>query len=960
VDLWQRFADGWHDALLAFDRDLRLIAVNEPAAALFGTTPAALAGTRLRAFAPMAAELLEPFVARAFDERNVFASDVRPFGDDEPYSMITHRLVGDDDAIALTLHRERDGNWPTDGGWAHRELAFANRQLHAYTDNTSLGFVRWDASLRVVEWSPRATSIFGWTFEDVRGRTLDEIGLVYPEDAGAVSEIARALQAGNAMNVSENRNLTLDGRVIHCRWFNSSIPIDGSFQIVSLVDDVTDLVRTRAAALENEQRFRSLFDYSPDAMLALSLTGVITRANAAAARDYGYTLDDLIGRRGTDLLTADSARAVREPFGRAANGDAATIEGVALRADGTTFPVIGTLIPIVFGGAIAGVHLLARDLTAIRRAEREVAAQSDRLRELYLVAASANATAENLIASTIDAGCRLLGMTAGSLYDAEADRSVATVGDPIPRRLARLSLATDGALAIEDLGGLPYLAEPEFAEDAPCSYIGTAIEIGGSLYGTLCFAADARRNEPFTPSDRDLVQLMGALVGSAIERGRARARLKHLAYNDQLTALPNRAWFTERLRDELAFARETGSRVAVMFLDLDRFKDLNDTLGHALGDRMLRVIGDRLTSVVGTEGLVARMGGDEFIVLVGGDPATSRIESLALRIVRAVDEPLLIDGFEQFVTTSIGIAVFPNDGDDADTLIKHADVAMYRAKERGRNTHQFFTPALAASLRTRISQEKLLRKALERDEFVLHYQPQFELEGERLCSLEALVRWQHPRLGLIGPDQFIPSAEISGLIVNLGDWVLETACRQVVEWQTIAPGLRLAVNLSGRQFHQTALAVKIRELLARTGLPADQLEIEITESVAMSDAALSRQILEELGRAGVRLAVDDFGTGYSSLGYLRRFPLDTLKIDKSFVREIMVEPDDATIVRTVIGMAHSLGLEVCAEGVETPEQLAFLRQERCDRVQGFLHGRPMAAPAVRAFLIRRGNPAAVG
>jgi EAL domain-containing protein (putative c-di-GMP-specific phosphodiesterase class I) len=285
---------------------------------------------------------------------------------------------------------------------------------------------------------------------------------------------------------------------------------------------------------------------------------------------------------------------------------------------------------------------------------------------------------------------------------------------------------------------------------------------------------------------------------------------------------------------------------------------------------------------------------------------------------------------------------------------------MYRAKERGRNTHQFFTPALGASLRTRISQEKSLRKALERNEFVLHYQPQFELETERLCSLEALVRWQHPRLGLIGPDQFIPSAEMSGLIVALGDWVLETATRQIRTWQSYVPGLRIAVNLSARQFHRTALAAKIRDLLARTGLQPDHLEIEITESVAMSDAALSSQILEELGRAGVRLAVDDFGTGYSSLGYLRRFKLDSLKIDKSFVRDLMVEPDDATIVRTVIGMAHSLGMEVCAEGVETVDQLAFLRLQQCDRVQGFLYGRPMRADEVEAFLIRRGNTATVG
>jgi diguanylate cyclase (GGDEF)-like protein len=593
-------------------------------------------------------------------------------------------------------------------------------------------------------------------------------------------------------------------------------------------------------------------------------------------------------------------------------------------------------------------------------AEPADAVQSRRLRELYLIAATENTTVESLIGATIDAGCRLLGMTAGTLYDAEADRSVATVGDPIPRRLVRLALATEGALALEDLGGLPYLGGADLGEQRPCSYIGTAIRIGGARYGSLSFASGAARSEPFSESDRDLVQLMGVLIGSAIDRGRARARLKHLAYNDQLTALPNRAWFTERLRDELAAAKSAGTRVAVIILDLDRFKDINDTLGHGLGDRMLRMIADRITAVVGDEGLVARMGGDEFIVLVGDDPSTARLDDLAVRLIAAVDEPLVIDNFEQYVTTSVGIAVYPDDGDDAETLIKHADVAMYRAKDRGRDTHQFFTPALAAGLRARVAHDRFLRRALAREEFVLHYQPQFELDAGRLCSLEALVRWNHPRLGLIGPDQFIPSAEMSGLIVGLGDWVLETACRQVRAWQALAPGLRLAVNLSARQFHQTALVAKIADVLERTGLPADQLEIEITESVAMTDAAVSRQILEELRRAGMRLAVDDFGTGYSSLGYLRRFPLDTLKIDKSFVREIMVQRDDATIVRTVIGMAHSLGLSVCAEGVETEEQVAFLRDERCDRVQGFLYGRPMPADEIERFLAPRGNPAVVG
>ena len=916
----------------------------------------------MRETAPGPATVLEPLVARAFAEQNVFANELQPFGG-ETFSVMTHRITGADGEpiVVVTLHREADGNWPTDSGWVHRELAFATRLLQAYTDNTSLGFIRWDASLRIVEWSARATAIFGYTFDEVVGKTMHEIAFVHPDDRSAVDAVGDALRSGTgAASIQENRNLTRDGRVLRCRWFNSCIPIDGSFQIVSLIDDVTALHDARAAETESEERFRSLFDYSPDAILALSLDGVITRANDAAAKLHGQDSAQLVGRQVLDFVTPAHVEAGRAAFAAATCGDASSIEVVAANAGGTAYPLLGTMVPIVSGDAITGVHLIVRDLTAIRRAERDVAAQTGRLRELYLVAASSNATAENQIAATIDAGCRLLGMTSGALYDAEADRSIATVGAPVPRRLARLALGTDGALAVEDLTGLPYLFEREVGEEPPCAYIGTAIDVAGTRYGSLCFASDHARPEPFGESDRDLVQLMGALIGSAIERGRFSARLKHLAYNDQLTALPNRAWFTERLRDELVLAAAAHTTVAVMFLDLDRFKDINDTLGHALGDRMLRVIGDRLTAVVGADGLVARMGGDEFIILIGNGPTEHRIDELALRVIAAVDEPLLIDGYEQFVTTSIGIAMYPADGDDADALIKHADVAMYRAKERGRNTHQFFTPSLGASLRTRISQEKSLRKALEREEFVIYYQPQFDLAGQRLVSLEALVRWQHPRMGLVLPDQFIPSAEVSGLIVGLGDWVIETASAQVRAWQATIPALRLAVNLSARQFHQTALAGKIQDVLARSGLQPDQLEIEITESVAMADAALSVQILKDLGRAGVRIAVDDFGTGYSSLGYLRRFPLDSLKIDKSFVRDILVQPDDATIVKTVIAMAHSLGLEVCAEGVETAEQVAFLRQQQCDRVQGFFYARPMNVADTAAFLAARGIEAVAG
>ncbi|HEY4441625.1 MAG TPA: EAL domain-containing protein [Candidatus Elarobacter sp.] len=857
----------------------------------------------------------------------------------------------------MSLERAVDETRVSDDG-VRRELIFAQRLLAAYTEITSLALIRWDREYRILEWSARAESIFGWRAGEVVGKTFPELRLVHPADVKTTIHAARALIAEQGTAIVENRNVTRDGRVIEARWFNVCVVHENELHVVSLVEDISDLAATRAAALESEERFRSLFDQSPDAMYALSLDGIVTRANAAAQLEHGGR--ELATAAIGELFAHDDARDVGEIFHRATAGRSSSLEVEALRADGSSYPVLATMIPIFARSEIAGVHLVMRDLSAIRRAERAVALQNERLRELYIAAASANETGENQIAATIDAGCRLLGMTGGALYDAETDRWSATAGDSIPRPLARLALATEGPFALDDLIGLDEVAKLAPGEAMPYAFLAIAVDVAGARFGSLCFASRDQRGEPFSASDRDLLALMGILVGSAIERSRSRARLKHLAYNDQLTALPNRAWFNERLREELARARRSDARVAVMFLDLDRFKDINDTLGHALGDKLLRTIGDRLTAIVGGNGVVARMGGDEFIVLVIGDATTARLESLARQIVGAVDQPIVIDGFEQFVTTSVGIAVAPDDGDDVDELIKNADVAMYRAKERGRNTHQFFDSALGASLQSRIAQEKQLRRALERDEFVVHYQPQFDLEGDRVIALEALVRWQHPRLGLVQPDAFIPAAELSGLIVPLGDWVLETGCRQLRQWQRLVPDLRLAVNLSARQFHQPGLTERVRDVLDRYAIAPGSLELEITESVAMGDAALSVQILEELGRAGIRRAVDDFGTGYSSLGYLRRFRLDCLKIDKSFVQDVLVEPDDATIVRTVIAMAHSLGLEVCAEGVETAEQLAFLYDERCDRVQGFLLAQPMTVEEVDRFLARRGITTAVG
>jgi diguanylate cyclase (GGDEF)-like protein/PAS domain S-box-containing protein len=712
------------------------------------------------------------------------------------------------------------------------------------------------------------------------------------------------------------------------------------------VHDVTAEVETRARIEESEERFRSLFDNNPDAMLTFDADSIVTAANTIAGRALATEPAALIGKSLLDLVAPGDVPVTLASFNRALSGIACGFE-VGITARGTTTPTFLTMIPIQFRDRAVGVHVHLRDRRAEIEQQRQNLTHAERIRDLYLTAAAANENAERQIAATLEAGCRILGMTSGALYDAETDAIVATEGTPLPASLALLATATDQALAIDDTSVLAPLQSP--AGPPFGAFIGTRIVVAGVPFGSLCFGSPAMRS--FDEVDRDLVQLMGALVSSAIERGRSRARLNTLAYTDPVTTLPNRLWLIEHLHAHLDEARDTSTSVGVLFLDLDRFKDINDTLGHESGDRLLQIVGKRLAGAIRGGDLVARMGGDEFVVLALGSPDMHALSTLAERIIAAIEEPVQMGGMEHFVTTSIGIASFPNDGQNAETLVKHADVAMYRAKDRGRNTYQFFTPALNATLQTRLAQEKTLRKALENNEFAVYYQPQHDLVSGRLVAVEALVRWNHPRSGLVLPGQFIPNAELSGLIVQLGDFVLETACSDIAELRrTLAKDLRLSVNLSARQFHQQRLGRKIRGALDRAALDATALELEITESVAMSDAEATINIMRELGNEGVGLSVDDFGTGYSSLGYLRRFPLDSIKIDRSFVMDLATEPDDATIVRTVIAMAHALDLEVIAEGVESDEQLAFLREQGCDRVQGFYYSQAVPRAALEAYI----------
>ena len=434
------------------------------------------------------------------------------------------------------------------------------------------------------------------------------------------------------------------------------------------------------------------------------------------------------------------------------------------------------------------------------------------------------------------------------------------------------------------------------------------------------------------------------LIRDITERKTAEQQIEYQAYHDALTGLANRRLFQEHLTLALALAQRRQRLVAVLFLDLDHFKIVNDSLGHSTGDALLKLVAVRLKGAVREGDTVARVGGDEFTIVLQELATREDAAVVAQKVLRTIAEPMEINTQRLYVTTSIGITLFPDDGDDAETLLKNADNAMYRAKAEGRNTYQMSTQELNRSTHERMTLESGLHLAMEREEFELLYQPQIDLGTMKIVGMEALLRWRHPERGLVPPSEFIAVAEDRGFIVVIGDWVLRTACHEARRFRDRGyPEFRVAVNISARQFRDQALIPLVESALSQSGLNPKCLELEITESVAMENIELTLTVLKELREIGVSIAIDDFGTGHSSLNYLKRFPIDALKIDRSFVEDVPDRFEDAAIVRSVIQLAHGLNLRVVAEGVEKREQLEFLREHDCREVQGYYFSYPLAS-----------------
>ena len=738
-----------------------------------------------------------------------------------------------------------------------------------------------------------------------------------PEEHAAMREALRTAEGHRGP--SHFRHRRKSGEVIDVEITSFEFDSGGRKSRLVIAQDITARMRAEQELRQSEERYRELFENANDIVYTHGLDGIVTSMNLAGERLSGYSREEIVGTHIQELLVPEHREVAQDAMEKKLRGEAqATFYEVEMRAkDGRRIPLELSTRLVYRDGVAVGVQGVGRDVT-----ERKASEARYRLLFERNLAGVYRSTPDGTILDCNDACARLFG------YDSREDFLAANANDVyfddserdrIVQMLREHRQVTNMELRLK--------------------------RRDGSVVWVL---------ENVTLRDEDVME--GTII-DITDRKRAQEQVEYQAYHDSLTGLPNRLLFRDRITVALAHARRNGRLSAVMFLDLDQFKLVNDTLGHTVGDRLLQAIGARLVTCVRAEDTVARMGGDEFTILLA-DVADKRGAPLvAQKILEAIRHPVLIDQHELYVTTSIGIAVFPDDGGDAESLLKHADRAMYRAKELGRDNYQFAAFARAEPAEARLAMERALHRALERDELVVHYHPMVEIATGRVVGAEALLRWNDPERGLVQPEEFIPLAEETQLIVPIGAWVLRTACAQMKAWHDAGHAwLRVAVNLSPRQFQDRELVATVESVLDETGFPAPYLDLEITESTAMQNAELTLAILRRLKDMGIRISIDDFGTGYSSLSYLKRFPIDTVKIDQDFVRDLT--NDDAAIISAVISMARALNLRVIAEGVETEEQLAFLRREQCAEMQGYLYSEPLTpAEFEQTLLAMKAMPA---
>ncbi|GMR05436.1 MAG: hypothetical protein BMS9Abin25_0011 [Gammaproteobacteria bacterium] len=779
----------------------------------------------------------------------------------------------------------------------------------------------------ISEWNPQAETIFGWKKSEVIGRTLMET-IIPPNFRERHQQGMKTLLATDAGPVLNRRMeltaLNRNGSEFPIELSISPLRYGETWTFSAFVRDLTERKRAEEMVRGSEQELSAILNSLQDAYYRVDSEGCLIRVSPSVQRLLGYTPEQLQGKMLADFY-ADPKR--RELFLRQLEEQGGVIENFESKLrhkDGSTVWVSTNAhyIRDKQGNPI-GVEGTARDISQLKAAED--------LNSRF---------------------GRILDSSSNEIYVFDAD----TLHFTQVNRGARQNLG----YTKQELEGLtpvdlkPDYTWEDFTELLQPLYRGEQKQI-------VLQTRHQRKDGTTYPvevrlqlSQQESPPVFVAFIQDISERIQNEKQLQYLAHYDALTNLPNRVLFTDRLDQSLARARWHEYAVAVLFLDLDRFKIINDSLGHNVGDQALQALSERLNGCVHEGDTVARLGGDEFAIVLEDIDSADDVAPFARKILDVLSQPFLLDKYEFIITTSIGISLFPIDGENTQTLLKHADIAMYRAKDEGRNTYQFYSADMSVKAFERLNLETNLRHALEREEFVLYYQPQQNLADGSVFGVEALLRWQHPDLGLISPMEFIPMLEETGLIIPVGEWVLHTACLQARAWNDsgLEP-LCMSVNLSGRQTNNSNFITTVEQVLKDSKLDPVLLELEMTESILMHNMQTTIKTLETISEMGVRFAIDDFGTGYSSLSYLKRFPIDTLKIDRSFIRDITQDPEDATLVEAIIAMGQTLHLNVIAEGVETEQQVKFLRMHNCGCIQGYLVSQPLPAQELTTLLHER-------
>jgi diguanylate cyclase (GGDEF)-like protein/PAS domain S-box-containing protein len=916
------------DGFVAFDFKWRFTYINAHAAHLINVTPEAVLGKQyLDCFPETANTKFHLAYQKAMDERVPIHIEehFEPWG-----RWFENHIYPTPDGIAIFFHEITQRHVAEEG------LRKSQARLAEAQHLAELGSWEWDAETKQQICSEELCRMIGRKPVAHVGDFATFIRHVHPEDRTQVVDRRRqALQDKLPWEV-DYRIIRKDGeiRYIHERGIVQLNPEGKTTRLFGYAQDITSLHQAQQALVESEAVFRSIFEQAAVGITLTQLDGKYFRANRKFASMLGYTPEELCAMDFSAVTHPDDLADDMEQVNRLLAGEIETysLEKRYLHKNGH---VIWSNLTVSLRRDEKGrpVHFIAlmEDITQRKAAENEL------LHQKQLTESIIDSLPVNIYLKNNDGRYLLFNKEAARTAGVSKEEAIGkTDFDIFPEETAKIILQDDRQSLLEGSGAMREV--PIVSQDGQRTMLSSKriIDIGNGSPKLLGFSFDIT------------------------ERKRTEQRAHFLATHDPLTGLPNRNLLQDRLEHAIELAHRSRQMVAILFMDLDRFKLINDSLGHKAGDELLKIMAGRLRQAIREGDTVARLGGDEFVVLLEEVKSEDEVALVAEKILALLLEPVHLNNQEVAISTSIGISIYPRDHQAAETLLKDADIAMYHAKSDGGNHFRYFDSHMNALALQRLSTETRLRKALELEQVVLHYQPFVDLKTGNITGMEVLMRWNDPVKGLVGPDQFISIAEETGLIVSLGRKVLHEACRQHQEWQQKGfTGLLISVNLSAKQFGPFNLVKAVREVLAETGMSPSSLKLEITESELMQDVDRAKDTLCELSQMGVTLAIDDFGTGYSSLSYLKTLPINTLKVDRSFVHDVASDEDDAAIVSATISMAHHMGLEVIAEGVENSSQVDFLRQHECDRAQGYYFSRPLSSHEME-FLLQQRKPYSIG